>query len=266
MTTKTGTSPAKPKRVLVADDNASNQELMSALLGRLGIEFHMVANGQQALEALANESFDLVFMDCQMPVMDGFTACARLRNFPGLESSIVIGLSAYEPSEALHRAQAAGMNDYMSKPVTLNSLRGMLAKWGCVGESPIPSTPALSTSNRAVLNPESVELLRSLMVDGVTLFERQVSGFLVELPRGIVFMRDSVSKTNLVEAAEEAHRLKTLCGIIGAERMVDLCDRIQNAPKTGTPTPLVRADIDELETEFERVRSVLGGQETITVK
>ncbi|MGC9457665.1 MAG: ATP-binding protein [Halothiobacillaceae bacterium] len=122
-------------RVLVAEDNAVNQKLVRALLSKQGIEPEVVANGEQALERIQAESFDLVLMDCQMPVMDGFEATRRLR---ARESETggrlpVIALTANAMEGDRQRCLDAGMDDYLAKPIVTERLLALLRQWGRAG-------------------------------------------------------------------------------------------------------------------------------------
>ena len=117
-------------RILLAEDNAINQEVASAMLESAGCEVVVVENGQQALQALDKEHFDLVLMDCQMPVMDGFKATRKLRQQQAKYSSIpVIALTADIQQGIMQQCQQAGMDDYLSKPFTHDTLIEMVGKW-----------------------------------------------------------------------------------------------------------------------------------------
>ena len=117
-------------RILLAEDNAINQEVASAMLESAGCEVVAVENGEQALQALQNYQFDLVLMDCQMPTMDGFRATRELRKLHANYSQIpVIALTADIQQGITQQCRQAGMDDYLSKPFTHESLVDMVAKW-----------------------------------------------------------------------------------------------------------------------------------------
>jgi signal transduction histidine kinase/ActR/RegA family two-component response regulator len=117
-------------RILLAEDNAINQEVASAMLESAGCEVVVVENGQQALQALEEEHFDLVLMDCQMPVMDGFKATRKLRQQQAKYYSIpVIALTADIQQGIMQQCQQAGMDDYLSKPFTHDTLIEIVGKW-----------------------------------------------------------------------------------------------------------------------------------------
>lgn len=116
-------------RVLVAEDSPANQKLIDMNLKRLGIEPKIVGNGQLALQAVAREDFDLIFMDMQMPVMDGYTATHTLRK--NGKTVPIVALTAYAMEKDDQKCYAAGCDDYMSKPMNRQKLVKILEKYLC---------------------------------------------------------------------------------------------------------------------------------------
>ncbi|AHF02070.1 histidine kinase [Thiomicrospira aerophila AL3] len=117
-------------KILLVEDNLINQKLAIALLKELGLEARLASNGEEALAILAKDKFDLVLMDCQMPVKDGFEATAELRFAKGLNQSVpVIAMTANAMQGDEERCYAAGMDDYISKPVNPSILAEKLTKW-----------------------------------------------------------------------------------------------------------------------------------------
>jgi len=117
------------RRILVAEDNPDSRRLLEILLSTAGYEVTMVEDGREALQAMSQGSFDLAFMDCQMPVMDGFEAARRIRE-QGIDSPIV-ALTAFGRKEEFQKCLDAGMNDFLAKPFRQKSLFEVLDKW-CV--------------------------------------------------------------------------------------------------------------------------------------
>ena len=113
-------------RILVAEDNATNREVALAQLRKLGYEAAAVTNGAEAVEAVQDGGYDLVLMDCQMPVMDGFEATRRIRQSTGIP---VVAMTADAMPGDRDRCLSEGMNDYLAKPVELKQLADVLAKW-----------------------------------------------------------------------------------------------------------------------------------------
>jgi CheY-like chemotaxis protein len=119
-------------RILLADDNVVNQQVALKILSRLGYQADAVANGQEALEALARESYDLVLMDVQMPEMDGFEATAEIRNHKSdvLDHNIpIIAMTAHAMKGDRERCLEAGMDDYASKPINPKVLSQKIEQW-----------------------------------------------------------------------------------------------------------------------------------------
>jgi len=145
-------------RVLVAEDNATNQLIISTVLKKRGYRVELVANGQEALRALRDLPFDIVLMDVQMPVMDGIEATGRVREFAGSVANIpIIGVTAHALKGDRERFIAAGMNDYIEKPIRSDDMFAKIEQW--VAEAEKPSARAtnavreFATSSTRPANP-----------------------------------------------------------------------------------------------------------------
>ena len=128
---RTGPALRQPQQctVLIVEDNAINQLVTRGMLLKLGYRVRTADNGAEALEVLRNEAVDAVLLDCQMPVMDGFATCRALRNLPGCEALPVLAITAHSHSGDRERCLAAGMSDYLAKPVKFEQLRSLLHDW-----------------------------------------------------------------------------------------------------------------------------------------
>lgn len=121
-------SGATDVRVLVVDDNGVNRLIVTRMLNHLGISFETSGNGKEALEVLATRDINMIFMDLEMPVMDGYATTEYIRGI--LKSDIsIIALTANSTNEAKLKCKAVGMNDYFTKPVTIQTLGEMIEKW-----------------------------------------------------------------------------------------------------------------------------------------
>jgi CheY-like chemotaxis protein len=118
---------------LVAEDNVVNQRVIRGLLARFGCSVHIVENGAKALESIAQGPFDLVLMDCQMPELDGLEATRRLRAGESGHRTPVVALTAGVMEGDRERCLAAGMDDFLSKPVRIDELERALATWSALG-------------------------------------------------------------------------------------------------------------------------------------
>jgi CheY-like chemotaxis protein len=116
-------------KILVAEDNDINQLVMLSMFERMGYRAEVVENGAQAVEALRKNTYDVVFMDLQMPVMDGIEATKQIRIEHGPKRPIIIAVTADAFPEDRARCLNAGMNDYLAKPITTKTLSAILERW-----------------------------------------------------------------------------------------------------------------------------------------
>lgn len=132
------TSLATGRTALLVEDNEVNRRVATKMLQRLGWAVDVAADGRQALERFDPQQHSLVFMDCQMPEMDGYEATAGIRRAPGGQQAPIIALTANAMSEDVRRCLAAGMDDHVSKPIELEALTRAVNRWGA-GRAPPPS-------------------------------------------------------------------------------------------------------------------------------
>jgi CheY-like chemotaxis protein len=126
---KQGAALLEGARILLVEDNEINREIATELLRGTGALITVACNGQEALEAVADQKFDAVLMDCQMPVMDGYAATRALRKKDHLRDLPVIALTANTMTGDREAALAAGMNDHIAKPIRIPDLLATLARW-----------------------------------------------------------------------------------------------------------------------------------------
>jgi CheY-like chemotaxis protein len=134
-------------RILVAEDVPMNQTIIEAMLKGGGHDVTLVSNGREALDAVRNGTFDLVFMDMSMPVMDGLAATRAIRKLDGQGKTLsIVALTANAMADEIAACRAAGMNDHLSKPVSRDALLKMVASWSHKTPTPAPTT--LQAANR----------------------------------------------------------------------------------------------------------------------
>ena len=214
-------------RILVAEDNATNRVVALAQLKKLGYGADAVTDGQQAVESVLRGSYDLVLMDCQMPVMDGYEATRHIRR--SARSKIpIVALTASAMSGDREPCIEAGMNDYLSKPVDLNRLDEMLAKWL---PAPPPPAPLAGDAPHGRVFDEAA-LLDRLMGDrqmaGVVL-----KGFLEDMPGHIRSLGERLAVHDDAGVRLHAHTLKGAAATVSAEDLRALAQAIEDGVKAG---------------------------------
>jgi two-component system, sensor histidine kinase and response regulator len=235
-------------RILLVEDNAVNQRVAAAQLGKLGYDVDVAGNGIEALDALGRQRYDLVFMDCQMPGMDGFqaTRAIRAREGDGRRTPIV-AMTANALKGGREACLAVGMDDYLSKPVLAEDLRRALATWlpadGLRAGDGIPAVetkPALRARRECepdVLPSLDADVLAGLRaLEAATepgLLQEVLSTFQAAVPERLQALREIGSPGDVRALGPVAHSLKGSCGIVGARRMAARCAALEQAAKAG---------------------------------
>ena len=249
------TALRRPARILVAEDNATNREIALAQLHKLGYTASAVVNGAETIRALEDGGFDLVLMDCQMPVMDGFEATHRIRASarPGIP---VIAITADAMSDDRDRCLREGMNDYLAKPVELETLAETLAKWlpACdAGPVPAPVVEPVDGKAAAVFNVEA--LLRRLLGDR-HLAGLVLRGFLEDMPSQLLALRARLDDADAAGTRLQSHTIKGAAATVAAESLQALALAMEQAGAAGQ---LEACDelMPRLVKEFERFQAGL---------
>jgi CheY-like chemotaxis protein len=123
------TSPTAGPRILMAEDNAINQRVGHLMLKKAGFHIDLVADGSEAVEAHRLQPYDLILMDCQMPIMDGFEASSLIRQMQGAVQPVIVAVTANALVGERERCLRAGMDDYLSKPFMAEQLVAVVEKW-----------------------------------------------------------------------------------------------------------------------------------------
>ena len=222
---------AKPLRVLVAEDNPINVKVATTFLGRRGHQATVAANGARALECLGRETFDLVLMDVEMPELDGMEATRRLRAGLAGEANRyvpVAAMTAHALAGSMERCLAAGMTEFLPKPLDFSLLAELLARVAAGGSGPAAPEPAKSPpppQTAAALEHEAA--LRRLGGDEDLLAEVE-EDFLRQYPRKLRLIRLCSDAENWDEAALAAHSLKNVAGAVGAEAARRLAGQLED--------------------------------------
>ncbi|HEY0583961.1 MAG TPA: response regulator [Chloroflexota bacterium] len=261
----TRVSIANGQRVLVAEDNAVNQEVARGMLERLGYAVDIVGDGGQVIGALGQQQYAVVFMDLQMPDMDGFQATRHIRDWErttGRRRLPIIAMTANALSTDRDRCLAAGMDDHVPKPVRLRDLAAALARCGLAyhagdhagDEKPTAARP---TTRRQVIDLESLEELRALASPGQPdPVARLLGRFIADTRRRCDELRQATVEHDRKAIERLAHAQKGSSGTLGAHRLHAVADELERGAYVLSMSEL-DAMIDELESEFLRAQVVL---------
>ena len=260
------TPPLRRGRVLVVEDNAVNQRVAVRMLERLGLHADVAANGFEALRATEQVPYDLVLMDCQMPEMDGFeaTATLRLREVGQPRHTVIAAMTANAMAGDRERCLAAGMDDYLSKPVEERSLVTLLERWlpDAHIEAPTRSgTMNVQTTTRAIappaLDPDALaELMMLLSEVGAEALMDIFELYLDDAPEKVARIRELAGAQDHVTLARAAHALCGSSASIGARYLSELCRTLENASMDADHATMV----DAIESESHRVREAIEAQ------
>jgi PAS domain S-box-containing protein len=244
--------------VLVVEDHPVNQKITVAMLENLGYNAEVAASGLDALQACSLRRFDAILMDCQMPDMDGFKATAwiRQREVDVDRRTPIIALTASIMPGDREKCLAAGMDDYLPKPVRLHSLDAMLRRWMA---RPAPSRPGAAATSEV---PSASELppehpLRILEAQGrARVVVEIIDLFLQTTPLRLDALRQVLLRGEAEPLAAVAHSLKGAALQLGARGMAELCARIQSEVRKGALAG-VPALLDLLDADFRSVGRIL---------
>ncbi len=230
-------------RILVTEDNIFNQKVACRMLENLGYRCDVANNGQEALDALELKPYDVVFMDCQMPVMDGFEATRRIRLIEGEgRRTSIIATTAGALKGDRDNCIEAGMDDYVSKPIDLDELGAVLERFG--GS---PTVDDLETPEPDGAAPVEVSRLQAI-ARGDRVFERRILElFLEESGKRLECIDRALEDEDFEALRLEAHTLKGSSGNIGADRVADLAARLREAAEVGE-----RASCEEISDSLVR--------------
>ncbi|MEX2552663.1 MAG: response regulator [Actinomycetota bacterium] len=229
--------------LLIVEDNTINQEVAVGMVARLGYTSDVAGNGLEALEALERGSYDAVLMDCHMPEMDGFQATAEIRRREMDGSHIpIIAMTAGALVEDRGKCIAAGMDDYLSKPVKHREIEKMLNRW-IGGGQPVPDQSSLSgpngnlhpgpDSSDGVLDAAKFDALRQLAPDDPDFLDKLVKHYLAQSTAEIAELRDAVARGDPPAVRQVAHSLKGASATMGANGVASACGALEEAAARG---------------------------------
>jgi signal transduction histidine kinase/CheY-like chemotaxis protein/HPt (histidine-containing phosphotransfer) domain-containing protein len=268
--------------VLLVEDNEVNRQVAQRLLTLSGVSFSLAENGQEAVDALAKRSFDAVLMDCQMPIMDGYTATRVLRQREADARGArvpIIAMTANAMAGDREKCLGAGMDDYLSKPLNRALLEQTLRKWlrpgASTGTEPtvrapkaVPAAPAAAAApvvlaapapapeapaSAGALDTDIIGDLVDVMGDE---FPDLVRVYLEDTPKNVALLEQAARQRSIEGIIAPSHSLKSTSANLGALRLSELAKRLEHGARTGELTePLIL--VSELKREYQQVASAL---------
>ncbi len=251
--------PGAAGKVLVVDDNEVNLLVAQRMLEQLGYEVITIASGEDAIKANEKENFTAILLDSQMPGMSGNEATQIIREREGdKRHTPIIALTANAMTEDRERAFAAGVDDYLSKPVFVDeldaSLRRVLSgsvEVANLSASTLQAGPASSSLPDRVLDSSIIDELSKIQGSGdADLFSELADQFLQQMPAWLRELEAAARDGDTIRIRRQAHRLLGLCRQIGAERMATLCARLEQLQDEAEENELLN-EVSQLQLEFE---------------
>ncbi|WP_263078775.1 response regulator [Endozoicomonas sp. Mp262] len=243
-------------KLLLVEDNEINRQVARELLEALGIRTELAVNGREAVERVQQEDFSLVFMDIQMPEMDGYQATRLIRNKLGKKTLPIIAMTAHAMTGDRERCLEAGMNDHLAKPLDPNKLREVVERW--LGNIALTHDKGqLAETTDAVTNNKDLPGVNQ--VDGLgrvrnksELYNRLLVSFYHDHQDDVNKLQKALAEGSWQSARFIAHTIKGTAGNLGADRLYEAAARVENAVRTHFTLP-DEAMISEFVRAFDEV-------------
>ncbi|MBE0642499.1 MAG: response regulator [Bacteroidetes bacterium] len=223
-----------PLRILIAEDNPVNQKLVVRVLQRLGYRADVAANGREVLDALGRQRYDLVFMDIQMPEMDGLEATRHIQaELPPERQPVIIAVTANAMDGDREHCLAAGMHDYITKPIRLEAVQSAIQRWA--GQAHDAHTVQVAAEHADdFLDLDTIDMLLSLSVGGeADIFTELLSIFREQTPDLVRQMIEALDAGKTQTVRRVAHTIKGSALNLGARSMAEVCLRMEHAAESG---------------------------------
>ncbi|NOQ45729.1 MAG: response regulator [Desulfobulbaceae bacterium] len=224
-------------RVLLAEDNLTNQIVAEGMLELFGCKVELVVNGRQATQAVKKSEYDLILMDCQMPELDGYSATGEIREFEqqtGKSHTPIVALTAHVMSGDRDRCLEAGMDDYLSKPLHQNQLQAILEKWvpesrpGTISPIGLPVENGGSKSGAMRFNSSVLLKYRKIQnPDRPDIIGEIIESYIQSAPDLLHSIESAVRNRDSEALWQAAHTMKSSNSSVGAMRMAEICRELE---------------------------------------
>ncbi len=242
-------------KILLAEDNLINQQIADEVLRQAGFEVTIVNNGEEAVQKVREEPFDLVLMDLQMPVMDGYEATKIIRQDTRFEDLPIIAMTAHAMTEEKSKCLAAGMNDHTTKPIDLDHLFGVLRKW--IKQTPPQQTAKTDEEQQtgelpAILPGIDLSALLKIVEGNKPLAKKLLLSFRQNFSDTAVKIRSHLAQNNTNAAKVLVHDIKGTSGNLCASSLYEAAKKLEEVLQTGKQEE-VTASLDEFEQKLNAV-------------
>jgi PAS domain S-box-containing protein len=262
-----------PLRILLAEDNTVNQKLALHLLKRMGYRADLAANGLEVLQALQRQDYDVILMDVQMPDMDGLQATRAIHErWEASHHPCIVAMTANAMQGDREECLAAGMDDYLTKPIQVQALQEALERAGLrANKRTVPplevveaAAPPLAAERQSelepALDPAVLAQLRQFQAEGEPdIVQELAAAFQLETPPLLAALHQAVARGQVEQLKRAAHNLKGSSSNLGASTMVRLSAELETIAKQGTVEGTA-ALVSRLEQEYQRVCLALAAQ------
>lgn len=225
-------------KILVVDDDDLNRRMMRLILVRDGHDVQLVANGVEALAAVKEQKFDFIFMDLQMPIMDGFEASRQIREWEngGVRTYIVALTASYLPEEG-QRLFEAGIDNYIAKPFEVEHIRKLLTVFARAGHY-LPAADYLEVDGSSG-SLDILDIRKGLQQfsGDVKIYQELLTDFIQELPGRLTILEQLLTEKNAASLAREAHNLKGVSSNLGALQLADSAGKLERESTEGHADP-----------------------------
>ncbi len=218
-----------PLRILVAEDNIINQKLILRILEHMGYVPDVVVTGLDVLDLLNRKKYNLIFMDVQMPEMDGLVTTKRIiEKYDESQRPKIIAMTANAMHGDREICLSSGMDDYISKPILIEEVQSVIEKWGTVNTSINKIKNKMKIEKEELLDFNIIQGLKDLGSEDDKSFLKEVVGLYLEQAPGLMEnIKKYFNENNALKMSQEAHSMKGASLNIGAKKMSEVCKSIE---------------------------------------